>query len=66
MIFLSSTNNTREKELVLAYERLRQALETNNREVILTIAPYQRDASGVWMIPEKIVPTQFIDFLPAK
>lgn len=46
-------------------------IDARTAEVILDSTPkksipFQRDASGSWVVPEKIVRTQFIDFLPAR
>jgi len=58
--------------LVLSSSRYSvRMIDARTAEVILDTTPkksipFQRDASGSWVVPEKIVRTRFIDFLPAK
>lgn len=60
------------KELVLSAPGFTiRMMDDRTAEVVLNETPkksipFQRDASGKWIVPEKIVRTQFIDFLPAR
>ncbi|GAB4375878.1 MAG: hypothetical protein Kow009_11130 [Spirochaetales bacterium] len=67
----SGTAMERLKELVLSSPEFTiHMIDNRTAEVVLDTnpeksIPFQRDASGKWIVPEKIVRTQVIDFLPA-